>query len=79
MQYQSVIDKFKKQCKAKNDNKLEMKIGVSFDNLLTYDAKYHLKCFKTYVRDRKYDQISTMHQYCFKLLIPRIDPLLNEA
>ena len=31
------------------------------------------------MRDRKSDQTSTMHQYCFKLLIRQIDPLLNEA
>ena len=56
-----------------------MKLGVSFDDLPAYDAKYHLKCFNTYMRDRKSDQTSTMHQYCFKLLIRQIDPLLNEA
>ena len=79
MQYQSVIDKLKKQCKGKNDTKFEMKLGVSFDDLPAYDAKYHLKCFNTYMRDRKSDQTSTMHQYCFKLLIRQTDPLLNEA
>ena len=56
-----------------------MKLGVSFDDLLAYDVKYHLKCFNTYMGDSKSDQTSTMHQYCFKLLIRQIDPLLNEA
>ena len=56
-----------------------MKLGVSFDNLPAYDAKHHLKCFKTYMRNRKSDRTSTMHQYCLKLLIRQIDPLLNEA
>ena len=42
MQYQSVIDKLKKQCKVKNDTEFQMKVGVSFDNLPVYDAKYHL-------------------------------------
>ena len=31
------------------------------------------------MRDSKSDQTSTMHQYCFKLLIRQTDPLLNEA
>ena len=79
MQYQSVIDKLKKQCKVKNNTKFEMKVGVSFDDLPAYDAKYHLKCFNTYMRDSKSDQSSTMHQYYFKLLIRQIDPLVNEA
>ena len=56
-----------------------MKLGVSFGNLPAYDAKHHLKCFNNYMRDRKSDQTSAMHQYCFKLLIRQIDPLLNEA
>ena len=47
MQYQSVIDKLKNQCKVKNDTKSKMKLGVSFDDLPAYDAKYHLKCFHT--------------------------------
>ena len=47
MQYQSVIDKLKNQCKVKNDTKFKMKLGVSFDDLPAYDAKYHLKCFLT--------------------------------
>ena len=75
MQYQSVIDKFKKQCKVQNDTEFEMKAGVSFDNIPAYDAKYHLQCFNTYMRDSKFDQTSTMHQYCFELLIRQIDPL----
>ena len=79
MQYQSVIDKLKKQCKVKNDTKFEMKLGVSLDYLPAYDTKYYLKCLNTYMRDIKSDQTSTMHQYCFKLLIRQTDPLLNEA
>ena len=47
MQYQSVKDKLKKQCKVKNDTRFKMKLGVSFDDLPVYDAKYHLKCFRT--------------------------------
>ena len=31
MLYQRVIDKFKKQCKAKNDTEFQMKVGVNFD------------------------------------------------
>ena len=79
MQYQSVIDKLKEQSKGKNDTEFEMKVGVSFDDLPSYDTKYLLKCFNTYMRDNKSDQTSTMHQNCFKLLICQIDPLLNEA
>ena len=62
MQYKSVMDKLRKQCKLKNNTKFEMKLGVSFGDLPGYDAKYHLKCFKTYMRDRKSDQTTTMHQ-----------------
>ena len=47
MPYQGVIDKHKKQYKVQNDTKFKMKLGVSFDDLAVYDAKYHLKCFKT--------------------------------
>ena len=47
MPYQGVIDKHKKQYKVKNDTKFKMKLGVSFDDLPAYDAKYHLKCFLT--------------------------------
>ena len=43
----------KKQCQEKNDTEFEMKLGVSFDDLPSYDAKYHFKCFNTYMRDRK--------------------------
>ena len=56
-----------------------MKLGASFDDLPVCDAKYHLKCFNTYMRDSKSDQTGIMHQYCFKLLICEIDPILNEA
>ena len=31
MQYQSVIDKLKKQCRVNNDNEFEMKVSVSFE------------------------------------------------
>ena len=79
MQYQSVIDKLKKQCKVKNDTEFEVEVGVSFDDLLAYDAKHHLQCFNTYIKDGKSDQTSTIHQYCFELLIRQIDPLLNEG
>ena len=79
MQHQSVIDKFKKQCKVKNDTEFEMKVGVNFDNLPAYDVKYHLQCFNTNMRDSKSDQASTMHQYCFELLIRQIDPIINEG
>ena len=79
MQYQSVIDKLKKQCKVKNDTEFEMKVGVSFDDLPAYDAKYHLLCFNTYKRDSKSDQTSAMHQHCFELLIRQTDPHLNEG
>ena len=56
-----------------------MKLGASFDDLPVCDAKYHLKCFNTYMRDSKSDQTGIMHQDCFKLLICEIDPILNEA
>ena len=79
MQYQIVIDKLKKQCKVKNDTKFEMKLDVGFDDLPAYDAKYHLKRFNIYMRDSKSDQTSTMHQYCFKLLIHQINSPLDEA
>ena len=49
------------------------------DNLPACDAKYHLQCFNTYTKDSKPDQTSTMHQYCFELLIRQIDPLLSEG
>ena len=44
MQYQSVAGKLKKQCKV-NDTEFEMKVSVSFDDLSSQDAKYHLQCF----------------------------------
>ena len=47
MQYQSVVDKLKKQCKVENNTKFKMKLGVSFDDLPAYDTTYHLKCFNT--------------------------------
>ena len=31
------------------------------------------------MRDKKSDQTSVMHWYCFELLIRQIDPLLNEG
>ena len=51
-----------------------MKVGVNFDDLPAYDTKYRLQCFNIYMRDSKSDQTSTMHQYCFELLIRQIDP-----
>ena len=56
-----------------------MELGAIFDDLPANDAKYHVKCFSTYMRDSKSDQTSPMHQYFFKLLICQIDPLLNET
>ena len=44
MQYQSVIDKLKKQCTVKNDTEFEMKVGPSFDDFPAHDAKHHLQC-----------------------------------
>lgn len=55
-----------------------MKVSVSFDDLSSQDAKYHLQCFNTYMKDCKSDQTSTVHQYSFELLIRQVDPLLNE-
>ena len=77
MQYQSVAGKLKKQCKV-NDTEFEMKVSVSFDDLSSQDAKYHLQCFNTYMKDCKSDQTSAVHQYSFELLIRQIDPLLNQ-
>ena len=37
MQYQSVIDKLKKQCKVKNYTKFKMKPGASFDDVPACD------------------------------------------
>ena len=37
-----------------------MKVGVSVDYLPAYDAKYHLQCFNTYMKDSKSDQTSIM-------------------
>ena len=61
------------------NTKFEMKLDVGFDDLPAYDVKYHLKRFNIYMRDSKSDQTSTMHQYCFKLLIHQINSLLDEA
>ena len=47
MQYQSVIDKLKKQCKVKTETKFKTRLGVSFDDLPGYNAKCHLRCFNT--------------------------------
>ena len=33
-----------------------MNVGVSFDDLSAYDAKYHPQCLKTYMRDNKSDK-----------------------
>ena len=41
-----------------------MKLGVNLDSLPAYDVKHHLKCFNTYIRNRKSDQTSAMHQCC---------------
>ena len=56
-----------------------MKVEVSFDDLSAYDAKYQPHCFTTYMRNSKFDQTSTMHWYCFELLICESDPPLNEG
>ena len=56
-----------------------MKVEVSFDDLPAYDAKYQPHCFTTYMRNSKFDQTSTMHRYCFQLLICESDPPLNEG
>ena len=78
MQYQSVIDKLKKQCKVKNNTKFKMKLGVSFDDLPAYDATYHLKCFNTLWETANL----TKPVQCISIvlnLVRQIDPLLNEA
>ena len=63
----------------KNDIEFEMKAGVSFDDLIGYDAKYHLQYFNACTRDSKSGQTSAMQQYCFELLIRQIVTLLNEG
>ena len=49
MQYQNVIDKIEKTCTERNDDELERKIEWDFDKLPAYKAKYHLKCYVTYI------------------------------
>ena len=63
----------------KNDTESEMKAGVSFDDLIGYDVKYHLQCFNACMRDSKSGRTSAMQQYCFELLIRQIVTLLNEG
>ena len=70
MPYQGVIDKHKKQYKVKNDTKFKMKLGVSFDDLAVYDAKYHLKCFKTLWETANLTKPVQCNQYYFKLDLP---------
>ena len=53
-----------------------MKAGVSFDDLIGYDVKYHLQCFNACMRDSKSGQTSAMQQQCFEGLLVT---LLNEG
>ena len=55
-----------------------MKLGVSFDDLPAYNAKYHLKCFNTLWETANL----TKPVQCISIvlnLIRQTDPLLNEA
>ena len=80
LQYDNVIGKLKQRCRAKNDEEFEINIGGNFDNLPAYDAKYHLGCFNSYMRETVSNKKEpSPHDICFEEFISYMDPLLEEG
>ena len=80
MQHQNVIDKIEKTCTERSDDELERKIGWDFDKLPAYKAKYHLKCYVTYISKRtKAITESSINHVAFIKLINEVEQELLEG
>ena len=74
IQYQNIIDKTEKVCAERNDDELERKLGRDFDKRPAYKAKYHIKCYVTYIsKKRKAISESSVHHVAFIKLINEVE------